>query len=182
MLKILIPSKRDALEYDVDVLVRIIYYILLKTPEYGNINVLMPLLKLESEHALSFENNDSLSRSQKPEQIIQDTVQNSARLIFVLRSFLLLLADVEDTITGLGLEVPDSKINNSDLITPQKDAGSVIVEGKLSLMPPNYPNFTKFTNEVTLESLAFIRNPENAASKVVEFHIHEISHVFNYLP
>lgn len=157
------------IDYDLDIIVRILYYILSKYPEFGNANILRSILKTDSE-TLSYSSQDTLSRGQKPVQIISDAIPNHDRFVIVFRSFLLLLADVEDFINR---DFEDS-FNNSNVANHSE--GSVLIEAKLRLARPSYPDFSQ-GNNLSRESLSFIHS-RNHSIKVEPFQIKEISHVY----
>lgn len=147
--------------YDPDVLVCIFYHILAKTPEYGNIH-LASILKMEIDTMSS--SSDSLPRTTKTNQIVQESFANPDRIIIVLRSFLLLLANIEEEIG----EKERDAYNASGASMSQSSSSAVLVEGKLTLSQPSFPNFKPTGAKTTLERLQEIKNPDKTSFVVSE--------------
>ncbi|KAI8911076.1 cell morphogenesis N-terminal-domain-containing protein [Gorgonomyces haynaldii] len=147
------PSKSLHIEYDIDLLMRVIYYMLAKYPEYVNENVIRKLLKSDGER-LGDDYQESFNKTvQKAEQLVLEKSINSEKTLVALRSFLLLIADVEDSVKG----DDDEFLNAGALALSQSHPGMVLVEGKLAVPQPAFPDFTNPSKGPTIEELEKIR-------------------------
>ena len=125
--KALFPAKRPLIpsDCDLDVFVRIVYYVTVKYPEYGNEELIAHLLSPEPIRP------ESESGSKSGEY---DELSNADRLYIAYRAFILLVRDVEHSIS-------DKNESAGAVSAVQSNAGLVLVEGKINLTPPKFPTF-----------------------------------------
>ncbi|KAJ3276521.1 Cell morphogenesis protein PAG1 [Terramyces sp. JEL0728] len=137
--KILFPSRFTLMpsECDFDIFVRIVYFMLVKYPEYGNENVILHLLKSDVNTKLSQEDSFSMSKSDNSHHTVD--LPNAERMLIAFRAFLLILRDVE---SSLGEISADGKyVKTAGTVSAvHSNSGLVLVEGKLNLVSPRFPD------------------------------------------
>ncbi|KAJ3349902.1 Cell morphogenesis protein PAG1, partial [Kappamyces sp. JEL0680] len=160
--KVLFPSRRvvTPADCDLDVFVRICYYILVKYPEYGNEAVITHLLTSDIKGKIAGE-NDSFSINKSEGSLHLEEVPNADRLFIAFRSFILLLRDVEQSIGDkddtLGFATTAGAVS---AVQSTSGSGYVLVEGKINLKPPKFPSFER-TSDYSFEYLQDIGTREN---------------------
>jgi hypothetical protein len=124
--KLFFGKKRSLIvEEVVDVHSRIVYYIMVKYPEYGMEKVLKYLLNEVGE--------DEVGRSDNSIQI--DEVVNAEGVWITIKAFSLFLHDVELS-TKKGVHM-----GTISQVKSTSGTGSIVVEGKIDLPTPAFPNF-----------------------------------------
>eukprot|EP00842_Homolaphlyctis_polyrhiza_P005771 jgi/Hompol1/6195/HPOL_000607-RA len=139
------PHKKGVVPFDGDIhnFVSIVYFILVKYPDYGNEAVLNSLLGPESLNlpasAILLTNyaigNIEGESGYNPGRMVE-LIPNPERLLVALRSFLLFLVDVEIT---LGDSQGSSSTTAGTVSAVQSGTGMVVVEGKINLPSPRFP-------------------------------------------
>lgn len=136
VIRLVMPLRREPITCNTEILVKIIYLMLAKYPEYGCERIIIPFLHLETEIPTESRVSETASSIQKAEQMIRDSIVNPGRLIVFLKAFLLLLADVEQATKTQG---------NSYAVENNDTKPSVFVEGKLTVPVPDFPDFKTLT-------------------------------------
>lgn len=98
-----------------NVLIKMVYYILCKYPEWGNEEYIQYLL------------------TEPP--LASESIVNSERLYIAFSAFFLVLRDVEETITRGGV------VTMGAVSRVESSVGSVVVESKVTLPIPSFPTF-----------------------------------------
>ncbi len=152
---VLFPSKRviSPTECDLDIFVRIAYYILVKYPEYGNECLIAHLISSDIKKGTA-QNNESFATNRS--EVNLEELPCADRLLIAFRSFLLLLRDVEQSIG----DSIDNMTTAGALSHIQSSNGLVLVEGKINLKPPKFPSFEGIS-EYSVEYLQEIGSREN---------------------
>ena len=135
-LKVLFPPKHaiSPTECNLDVFVRIVYFILVKYPEYGNDQLISYLLITDIDPRNTME-TDSFSIARADNILVLEELPNADRLLIAFRAFILILRDVEQSIS-------DKFSTTAGAVSAvQSKAGLVLVEGKINLTQPNFPTF-----------------------------------------
>ncbi|KAI8898227.1 cell morphogenesis N-terminal-domain-containing protein [Globomyces pollinis-pini] len=165
--KVLFPNRHSLApsECDFDHFVRVVYYILAKYPEYGNEKVIAHLLKSDivqgrngNQETDSFNN----SKSDHSFQMLLEDLPNADRLIVAFRAFLLLMRDVEQS--SLNKEGVHS-VTAGTVSAVQSGTGLVLVEGKINIPPPQFPDFTHATDN-SLDYLDHIADRTGSKFKI----------------
>nr|KAJ3422130.1 Cell morphogenesis protein PAG1 [Polyrhizophydium stewartii] len=158
------PNRRGVLptECDLQSFVHIVYFVLVKYPDYGNEAVLANLLGAESLNtlppvsalttSLSSHTNADGDMTYNPSRAAE-LVQNPERLIIALRAFLLFLSDVEVT---LGESQGAASTTAGTVSAVQSGAGMVVVEGRINLPSPRFPDHHALRNGAIVGSLEML--------------------------
>ncbi|KAL5035352.1 hypothetical protein BDV3_005299 [Batrachochytrium dendrobatidis] len=152
ILRVLFPAnKRGVVPTDCDTtsFVRIVYFVLVKYSEYGNeiINMLLgpsslnnlPSISLLLTSSATSQISYGSSEADLSYGIFRNTevLPNPERLLIAFRSFILFLSDVE---VSLGDPQGSSLITAGTVSAVQSGSGMVVVEGKINLPSPRFPD------------------------------------------
>ena len=172
--KVIFPMNRRIMPAGCDLrnFVQVLYFILVKYPDFANEDVLSGFLANRNTQFSESNFNvpskgvgDSESDLQSTTEL--DTRAGPERLIIVLQSFLLFLHDVETF-----LDVPDIVMAAAKSSTLGSETG-IIVEGRISIPQPQYPSINSRSNSKVLtldqlESILHRANNENTEARHIK--------------